>query len=499
MAVTHTNAPKRRLHIGALSATPGWESLNALSIPGIDHVCDAADLSIFPDDTFEAVYASHVLEHFDYKDVVLSVLREWLRVLAPAGTLLISVPDCDAICRLFCDRDQFDAQDRWNFTRMLIGGHVDRYDYHQSLFNEEILVYFLQQAGFGTIRRGTEFGLFNDTSAMRYKGELISLNLSAVKPPEICPTQFSTDGIVAPPDNAIKTEDLRHVSFSITRNGVSHTCSYLFDISQPTQRNLAAHIFQGSLYEPEISLFLMRILQRGDCFVDVGANVGFFPVMAAQLVSDAGKVYAFEPETANFQRLKHNISLNSLSNVELIHAAVGDQNQTTSLYINSDNDGGHALWNPGAHSFNKLSRERVQLQQINMLTLDSYFRSRQECAERIRIIKIDAEGYEHHVVMGSLETIRHHDFPFVLAEINRLALQQSGTDEMAFRRFMRHLGYNAYMAEVSEKELSLRFLEMPSHFIPSPENPEAVYNVTFSAPGKLEHQGFIVTRSGELI
>lgn len=481
----------RQLHIGALTATHGWETLNAIPLPGIDHVCDAGDLSLFSDNIFQAIYASHVLEHFDYKDTVPAVLKEWLRVLAPGGQLFVSVPDLDAISRMLVNREKFDAQDRWNLSRMLIGGHVDQYDYHQSLFNEDSLVYFLEKAGFVDIRRGQEFKIFSDTSSMRYKNELISLNILAVKPSGA----VSANETSCPPELAtVDTEAAgyeRKAAFSISRNGSSYSFQYQFDTRQLTQRALAAHIQQGRLYEPEVSLLLMRVLRGGDCFVDVGANTGFFSIIAAHLVGNEGAVYAFEPEAINFKRLALNVSLNSLSNLKLFQAAVGNRNGVTNLYINRDNDGGHALWDPGAHSFNQLSRESVELQQTDMLTIDSVFCRQEEDGRHIKIIKIDTEGYEHHTLMGAVETIRSHRVPFILAEINRLGLRQSGSNERTFRLFMHHLGYTAYIADFQE-ELSLQFLELPMNVIPAPDDPEFVYNVTFCLPGEMERYGFTV-------
>lgn len=480
---------RRLLHIGALQPFPGWETLNAQPLPGIDHVGDATDLSMFPDNTFEALYASHVLEHFDYRDAVLAVLKEWQRVITPGGRLFVSVPDLDVIARMICDRGRFTAQDRFNCTRMLLGGHVDSYDYHKVLFNEEILVHFLQLAGFTSFFREAEFGLFNDTSSMRFKGELISLNLIAVKPVagDSATVAALQNQLIEQPAR-FSSADSREVSFSITRNNRSYQMRYLFDTTRPTQRNMAAHLLNGSLYEPEVSVVLMRVLQDGDGFIDVGANVGFFTVLAAQLVGSTGRVYAFEPEQENFGCLAQNVALNNLSNVVTYQVAVGDQVGTTELFINSDNDGGHALWNPGAHSFNKLSREKVVKQDVKMITLDSVLAG---ADVPIKVVKIDAEGYEQHVLHGALELITRHRVPFVLAEVNRLALQQAGGSERALFQLMRHLGYCAYLMEVTKPELTSTLLEIPLHFIPQKNNPEMVYNVCFSFPEMLIDYGMM--------
>ncbi|MHB8057202.1 MAG: FkbM family methyltransferase [Desulfuromonadaceae bacterium] len=482
----------RRLHIGALHSTPGWESLNSQPLADIDHVCDAGDLTRFADGTFAELYASHVFEHFDYRDEFAAVLAEWFRVLAPGGRLFVSVPDMDTICRMYCDRVRFDSNDRYMLMRMILGGHSDQYDYHHAAYNEELLVHYLSVAGFSKITRQEEFGLFDDTSAMRFYGELISLNLTAEKilpatrVEHIPANSHATDTV-----NPGTEGSIRHVSFSITRDGRTYPCEYLFDTSQLTQRNLAAHLLNGTLYEPEVSLVLMQILQEGDGFVDVGANAGFFTVIAARLVGASGLVHAFEPEASNFQRLKQNITLNGLTNVELHEAAVGDQNAETELYINSDNDGGHALWNPGAHSFNQRSRETVILQKTSLVTLDAVLGSLPEAGPKVKAIKIDAEGYEQHVLLGALETILSHRIPFILAEINRFALNQAGADEQSFRRILHHLGYVAYLAEIDERDSSIHFMEMPLHFIPCPDNPETVYNIVFCLSGELERHGLM--------
>jgi hypothetical protein len=66
--------------------------------------------------------------------------------------------------------------------RMMFGGHTDPYDYHIAGLNEEFLTGYLQDAGFGEIRRVDGFGLFHDSSALEFKGIPISVNLIATKP-----------------------------------------------------------------------------------------------------------------------------------------------------------------------------------------------------------------------------------------------------------------------------------------------------------------------------
>jgi predicted SAM-dependent methyltransferase len=172
----------RQLHIGGKVAAEGWEVLNANPAPYVDHVCNANDLSQFSDNTFSVLYASHVLEHFDYQEELSKVLTEWYRVLAPGGKIYISVPDLDVLAFLILEKNELSFDERFLVMQMIFGGHSDQYDYHVVGLNEEFLTDFLLCAGFVDIEQVEEFGLFKDTSSVVYKGVLISLNMIAEKP-----------------------------------------------------------------------------------------------------------------------------------------------------------------------------------------------------------------------------------------------------------------------------------------------------------------------------
>jgi predicted SAM-dependent methyltransferase len=170
----------RRLNIGGLRAAAGWEVLNIAPAPYVDHVGDARDLSRFPDGSFRTLYASHVLEHCDYQREIVTTLAEWRRVLVPGGALYVSVPDLNILAQLFIAKE-LTLEERFHVMRMMFGGHMDAHDYHVVGLDADLLGNYLRATGFDNIRRVDELGFFDDTSALRFRGVRISLNMIAEK------------------------------------------------------------------------------------------------------------------------------------------------------------------------------------------------------------------------------------------------------------------------------------------------------------------------------
>jgi len=71
---------------------PGWKTLDLVASPEVDYVADCLNLAQFGENSIEALYASHVLEHVPYTDLE-ATLTEWHRVLMPGGKLIVAVPD----------------------------------------------------------------------------------------------------------------------------------------------------------------------------------------------------------------------------------------------------------------------------------------------------------------------------------------------------------------------------------------------------------------------
>lgn len=145
-------------------------------------------------------------------------------------------------------------------------------------------------------------------------------------------------------------------------------------------------IYDGE-YEPQTTAVFKAIIKPGMRVVDVGANNGYFTLLASMLVGNEGKVWAFEPEQRNFSDLIDNVRLNNFTNIVPIKKAIGQNNGEVLLYV-SDTGLGECSIFP-CHPSN---RNTVV---VEIVKLDSIFR------QKVDIIKSDTEGNELGVLLGA--------------------------------------------------------------------------------------------------
>ncbi|MBL8324406.1 MAG: methyltransferase domain-containing protein [Rubrivivax sp.] len=190
----------RKLHIGGAQARTGWEVLDVRAAAHVQHVGDALDLAHFADGTFAEIYASHVLEHFDYVEALPRALAEWHRALAPGGVLRLSVPDIDILAHLLLQRHVLDVNQRFQVMRMIFGGQTHAHDHHRVGLNQDFMAAYLSRAGFVNLQRVSRHGLFADTSETVVLGTPISLNIVAHKAPLSLPAATAAQARGAAPE-----------------------------------------------------------------------------------------------------------------------------------------------------------------------------------------------------------------------------------------------------------------------------------------------------------
>lgn len=246
------------------------------------------------------------------------------------------------------------------------------------------------------------------------------------------------------------------------------------DVSKAVQAEMFGALTQGGLYEPETTRTIAAILKPGDTFIDVGAHIGYFTVLGGHLVGPTGRVLAFEPNHENFARCEENVERNGTASwTTLREQAVGDYIGIAHLHRNLDNDGGHALWDPGLLENNPRSQKQPQVVDVPMTMLDESIRNVPPT-----LIKIDAEGSECMVLRGADALLSGANIPFVIAEINRFGLQEMGSSEQAVRGLMREYGYaDCYLIPYTE-EGKLEIL--PDDITVAGNH---VFNLLWAAPG----------------
>ena len=168
-----------KLHIGGKEKKDGWKILNAQNAEYVDFHGNIKDLSQFKDKSISEVYASHVVEHIDQKNII-NTLKEIFRILTDDGKFYISVPDMEILCKIFLD-PKAPKKVKFHSLRMMFGGQVDNFDFHYFGFNYDFLKDYLAEAGFKKAERVKSFSLFKDTSDYAPYGPPISLNVIAYK------------------------------------------------------------------------------------------------------------------------------------------------------------------------------------------------------------------------------------------------------------------------------------------------------------------------------
>jgi FkbM family methyltransferase len=245
------------------------------------------------------------------------------------------------------------------------------------------------------------------------------------------------------------------------------------DPADPTEKMMLDYHDGGGFYEPEISHLMLNVLKHGDVVVDVGANCGYFALLAGTLVGESGRVVAIEPAAECLARLRANVALNGLTNVEVLDRVASNHAGETRFYLNSDNSGGHALWNPGEWPSNQKSREHPISTAKLATALDAEWKKRG--LPLPKLIKTDTEGAEQFVLEGARELLSGCKVPFVVAELHEFGLGKLGCTQASLRGLMESLGYATF---------GLYFSGAMPKFVPSGVQIRSQFliNILFSTP-----------------
>lgn len=149
---------------------------------------------------------------------------------------------------------------------------------------------------------------------------------------------------------------------------------------------------------------MSELIKKNDYVLDVGANTGLYSLFFSRLVTDTGKVFAFEPGSETYLNLIDNLELNNVHNIDCIKAALS--NEVGEAFLTSYDEKTLAFQ---GDSFKYISKHNSQVSdelgdKIQTLTIDSFVE--EKSLSRVDFIKIDVEGAEKLVLEGAIETLK---------------------------------------------------------------------------------------------
>lgn len=202
------------------------------------------------------------------------------------------------------------------------------------------------------------------------------------------------------------------------------------DLADPEQLKV---YFYGHYHERYEADLVQRLLTEDDVFWDVGANVGYFTLVAATALKNRGQIVAFEPGQNALARLAENLALNTYRNIQIYPVAVTDREGEAVLHLAGDiADSSANLYQAG--------QTQAGQEVCRTVALDHFLRD--EGLRPPDLIKLDAEGAELAVLQGAQGIIASTP-PLLLMEMEEKTLLAAGASKAAVAQFLTGYGYRA--------------------------------------------------------
>ena len=201
----------------------------------------------------------------------------------------------------------------------------------------------------------------------------------------------------------------------------------------PDSRGASFLVYTSGRQDPDDFSFIEAYLRPGDRFLDVGANIGIYTLLAAGLVGKTGRVDALEPGLKAYKRLEENIALNQLSQVHARHAAANDSVEPIPFLQGQD------LTNRIATGEGEADGEVAVVPSVlldDILGQGPY-----------AMAKIDVEGAEPICFRGAVKSLAAGNPPVWFIELKDRLLRQYGFDVKSFVAFLQDSGYDIGLYE----------------------------------------------------
>ena len=219
----------------------------------------------------------------------------------------------------------------------------------------------------------------------------------------------------------------------------SHRTRYGFWMNIEPSQQIDRFIYYWGCWEPNETRLIRKLLRPKDVFVDVGANDGYFSLLASKLVGRLGQVVALEPFPTTAIELRANVALNRFRNIAVIERAASDNSDDLVLTMPHEVGTGMTTLRPVDGT-----SWCVKCDRLDNLLAD---------LPAPRFVKIDVEGAELRVLRGMEKLLQRDSGPYVLCEVTASYLKQVGDSAGELYALMDHFGYRAYLVKGHELQV----------------------------------------------
>ena len=227
-------------------------------------------------------------------------------------------------------------------------------------------------------------------------------------------------------------------------------------VTVPWNDDCGRAIWQSGYYESPSVQLIEKLLKPGMVFLDLGANIGQYSLVASRGVGPSGQVHSFEPDPETFRWLTRNVRRNHLQNISLNQVALFDAAGKKELYLATPQD-------TGSNSFAMPWTFSGETCEVCCTTLDEYLRERR--IERVDVVKIDVEGSELPALIGGRESLfKGQHKPILIVEFEERRQQALGKSCAALAEFLTKQGYALFRS----------WTPTPEPYVPGPGNPPSL-------------------------
>lgn len=200
----------------------------------------------------------------------------------------------------------------------------------------------------------------------------------------------------------------------------------------------AAQIYYRTYSEPQVAEWMQNHLRKGDCFVDIGAHVGEYSLIAASAIGSTGTIIALEPQNDLCDVIAKNFSTNQVSNARVVHGALGEHNGRCHLFTDSKTKGAVLDTNSAEAD-------------IPMFTLQTLL---EDVPENVRIwMKLDAAGYELPCLTACKDYLKRRPVHLILKAYNEREVSNRFPGvSTTLSGFLNEMNYHCFTLKRGSKE-----------------------------------------------